>query len=338
MGYYRVANTAQALAALLDQADLPVAERLAGLDDALGLSEAGDLPLADLLALAESQAQHPDRRVVEQAMQVLRAARRLISPVDAADPAAQTAQAARTTTTAAGANGTGSAYIGQWQRAVGRRARALGWRPLPADTDDDRLLRTQLLPALAELGDDSALQTEARALTERWLTERSSLDAALRAAVLASAALRGDAPLFDALRAALANSSDRSERRDLLSALGHFKDPALAEQARMLLLDQALDIREAQWPLLRPQSADPAQHAGLLRFMQQRHADLVRRLGRNEPAWLPAHLNQACSDEDARRIDKVFAPQAAQFQGGARVLTQTLESVRLCAAWKAAAR
>ena len=326
VGYYRVATTAQALAALLAQADLPVAERLAGLDDGLGLSEAGDLPLADMLALAEVQAQHPDRRVVEQAMQVLSAARRLITP---GDPSGQTTPAAQTAS---------AAYSAQWQRAVGSRARALGWRPLPTDSDDDRLLRSTLLPALAELGDDSALQTEARALTERWLTEPSSLDAALRAAVLASAALRGDAALFDALRAALAGSSDRSERRDLISALGHFKTPALAERARALLLDEAIDIREAQWPLLRPQSADPAQFDGLLRFMQQHHADLVRRLGRDEPAWLPEHLDQACGEDDARRIDAVFAPFAKQFQGAARVLAQTLESVRLCAAWRAATR
>ena len=336
VGYYRVATTPQALAALMAQADLPVAERLAGLDDALGLSEAGDLPLADMLALAESQAQQPDRRVVEQAMQVLRAARRLIVPADAADQAAQTGSTlTATATTATTATLT---YTAQWQRALGQRARALGWRPLPTDTEDDRLLRTRLLPAVAELGDDIALQTEARALTERWLTERSSLDAALRAAVLAAAALRGDAALFDALRAALAASSDRAERHDLLSALGHFKAPALADRARMLLLDQAVDIREAQWPLLQAQSADPAQHAGLLRFMQQHHASLVRRLGRDEPAWLPAHFGQACSTDDARRIDAVFAPFAKQFQGGARALAQTLESVRLCAAWQAAAR
>ena len=314
------------------------------------MSEAGDLPLADMLALAESQARQPDRRVVEQAMQVLRAARRLIAPTATPGKPAKAAKAAESdepaepsepadsSPMADPASTAQAAYIAQWQRAVGGRARALGWRPLPTDTDDDRLLRSTLLPALAELGDDAALQAEARALAERWLTERSSLDAALRAAVLGSAALQGQAPLFDALRAALAASTDRAERRDLLSALGHFKAPALAERARLLLLDDSLDIREAQWPLLQPQSADPAQQAGLLRFIQQHHGDLVRRLGRDEPAWLPAHLNQACSEDDARRIDAVFAPQAAQFQGGARVLAQTLEAVRLCAAWRAAAR
>jgi alanyl aminopeptidase len=66
------------MAALMARPDLPVAERLAGLDDARGLSEAGDLSAAAMLALAESQATHADRRVVEQALVLLRAGRPLV--------------------------------------------------------------------------------------------------------------------------------------------------------------------------------------------------------------------------------------------------------------------
>ena len=312
VGYYRVAYGPQGLATLMAQPDLPVAERLAGLDDAMGLSEAGDLALSEMLAVAETQAGHADRRVVEQALVLLRSARRLLP-----------------------ANGQ-AAHADRVQRALGQRARALAWQARADDSDDDRLLRAALLPAVADLGDDTTLQAEAQRLTARWLLDRSSLDAALRPAVLGSAALAGDGPLFDALLAALKASGDRAERRDLLSALGHFRAPALAERARALLLDASIDIRESQWPLLDAQRADPAQTDGLLRFMQQHHAEVVKRLGRDEPAWLPAHLNQACSEEDARRINAVFAPHAGQFQGGARVLAQTLEAVRLCAAWRAA--
>ncbi len=314
LGYYRAAYPSPLTAALMARPDLPVAERLAGLDDARGLSEAGDLSAAAMLALAEAQAGHPDRRVVEQALTVLRAARPL---VDTAQPAQVAAYAAR------------------WQRAVGDRGRALGWQPQVGDSDDTRLLRADLVPALADLGADAGLRTEARALAGRWLADPGSLDAALRGAVLRSAALEGDADLFDALRAALARSSNRAERGDLLAALGSFRSPALAGRARDLLLEASLDIREVQRPVMSAHNADPLLRDGLLQFVQQHHAALAARLGPDVPAWLPGYFSRACSPGAAARIQAVFAPHAARYPGGQRALAQSLEAVRLCSAWKA---
>ena len=312
LGYYRPVYAAGGLAALLAQPDLAVAERLAALDDAQGLAEAGDLPLAEMLALADGQAGHADRRVVELAVSVLAAAGPLIAPANQAD------------------------YAARWQRALGQRARSLGWLPRPEDSEDDALLRASLLPRLAELGQDQALRGQALEITRRWLTERSSLPVAQREAVLQAAALAGDEALYEALQAALLASSDRPERQDLLLALGHFRDPALAGRARLLLLNPQLDIREARGPLMRAQATDAATRQDLLRFVQAQHGALVQRLGRDEPAWLPSPFARACSADEARQIEAVFAPLAARFQGGQRALAQALEAVRLCTAWRAA--
>ena len=89
-------------------------------------------------------------------------------------------------------------------------------------------------------------------------------------AVLQGAALGGDAALFDALQAALLASDDRNERHDLLAALGHFRAPALADRARALLLNPALDIRESRGPLMRAQARDTVTRAGLLGFVRFR--------------------------------------------------------------------
>ena len=47
-------------------------------------------------------------------------------------------------------------------------------------------------------------------------------------------------------------------------------------------------------------------------------------------------FGRACSADEARQIEAVFAPQAARFQGGQRALAQALEAVRLCTAWREA--
>ena len=313
LGYYRPVYAPGGLAALLAQPGLPVAERLAALDDAQGLAEAGDLALAVMLDIAEGQAGHADRRVVALAAAVLAAARPLIAPAGQAD------------------------YAARWQRALGPRARSLGWLPRPEDSEDDALLRASLLPRLAELGQDEALRGQALEITRRWLTERSSLPGAQREAVLQAAALAGDEAVYEALQAALLASSDRPERQDLLLALGHFRDPALAGRARQLLLNPQLDIREARGPLMRAQATDAATRQDLLRFVQAQHAALVQRLGRDEPAWLPSPFARACSTEEARQIEAVFAPLAPRFPGGQRALAQALEEVRLCTAWREAA-
>ena len=313
LGYYRPVYAPGGLAALLAQPGLPVAERLAALDDAQGLAEAGDLALAVMLDIAEGQAGHADRRVVALAAAVLAAARPLIAPAGQAD------------------------YAARWQRALGPRARSLGWLPRPEDSEDDALLRASLLPRLAELGQDEALRGQALEITRRWLTERSSLPVAQREAVLQAAALAGDEAVYEALQAALLASSDRPERQDLLLALGHFRDPALAGRARQLLLNPQLDIREARGPLMRAQATDAATRQDLLRFVQAQHAALVQRLGRDEPAWLPSPFARACSTEEARQIEAVFAPLAPRFPGGQRALAQALEEVRLCTAWREAA-
>ena len=312
LGYYRPVYAPGGLAALLAQPGLTVAERLAALDDAQGLAEAGDLPLAEMLDMAEGQASHADRRVVELAIDVLAAAQQLIAPANQAD------------------------YTARWQRALGERARSLGWLPRPDDSEDDALLRASLLPRLAELGQDEALRGQAVAITRRWLAERSSLPVAQREAVLQAAALAGDEALYEALQAALLAASDRPERQDLLLALGHFRDPVLAGRARQLLLNPQLDIREARGPLMRAQATDAATRQDLLRFVQAQHAALVQRLGRDEPAWLPSPFARACSTEEARQIEAVFAPLAPRFPGGQRALAQALEAVRLCTAWREA--
>lgn len=312
VGYHRTAYAGDGLARLVAAPGLSDAEALALLDDGRALHGAGELDTAALLGLIQALAGHARADLAEAALQALQR-------LDMLQPGA-------------GAERTERAQ--RWQRLFGDRARALGWLPRDGESEDLRLLRAQLLPALADAGDDAELRAQARRLAEAWLLDRASLPVALRAAVLQTAALDGDAGLFEALRAALRASEQRGERQDLLRALARFRQPALAERARELLLDPALDIRDSLGPLLRSQGEDAQLREGALAFVARHQAALVKRLGRDEPAWLPRLFASACSDDEARRLQAVFGPTARRYQGGELALARTLEAVQQCTAWR----
>ncbi|WP_284616879.1 M1 family metallopeptidase [Aquabacterium humicola] len=310
-GYYRVALAPEPLRRLLALPQLPAAEVLAGLDDAAALSQAGELPLADLLAMAESFARHPERLVVEQAAQVLLRAQPVAAALDA------------------------SATAARWQRAFGERARALGWLESPTDSEDQRLLRPLLVPLVANLGADGALRAAAAVPVQAWLRGERPPGERPGAALLATAAIDGDAALFDALLAEARRTRDAQERAELFSALGRFRAPALAQRARELLLDPTIDFQEVGPAVLAAHNETPVLRDGLLPFLSQRHEQLARRMGRDDPGWLPTYLDRACSSGDAERIERVFARHAPRYAGGTHTLAQTLEAVRQCVAWRA---
>lgn len=311
-GYYRTAYAADGLARLADPGvvgSLTVGELLALLDDAQGLHDAGEIDTRSAVALVQALAGHPRREVVD-------AAGTLLAHLK---PLAQTA-AQR------------SAYAARWQMAFGERARALGWQPRPADGDDEHLLRSQLLPWLADLGDDGALREQARALATAWLTDARVLRPDLRRATLSAAALDGDEALFDGLLALLRRSPERALRDDLLHALGHFRRPALAERARGLLLDPGVDIRESLEPLLRAQAADDTTRAAALDFVALRQAELTRRQGRDGPAAWPRLFAGGCSTAARRQLEVAFAKAMPRHLGGRIALQRALENVDLCTA------
>lgn len=314
-GYWRTVYGDDGLARLAAAPGLGTAEWLALLDDAIGLHDSGDLSSAQALALVQAAATQPSGEVVRAAMALLRHLHPMVGA------------------------GQRAAWAARWQSDFGDRARRLGWQPQPGDSDDDRLLRLALLPAVAVWGDDTALREQALRLAQAWLADRNSLGADLRVPVLSAAAHASGhgsgAALFQQLVAALQASTVRTERGDLLAALGAFRQPDLARQARAVLLQPQIDLRDSLWPLLRAQAADADSRPEVLAFVLREQAGLSARLGRPELLRLPGLFDTACSADEARRIDAGFQPAMGRVPGGRAALARTLETVRLCSAWRA---
>ena len=213
----------------------------------------------------------------------------------------------------------------------GARARALGLAPKQGEDEETRLLRPQLIGTVGDEGEDAPLAAGARQLSDAWLGNRAAVSAEMVPPVLALAAQHGDRVLFDKLRAALQSTQVRADRQRMLTALGQFRDPALAKDARELVLADNLDARET-FAILTAQSHDAATRAAADGFVKANFDALVKRMPRDSAAGFPALAVGFCDDEHLADAASFFKDRAPQFTGGRRRLSQSLEALRLCSA------
>jgi alanyl aminopeptidase len=148
------------------------------------------------------------------------------------------------------------------------------------------------------------------------------------APVLWTAAHEGDAALFDAF-VAEALKADRTDREHLLFALAAFREPALAQRALGLMLDERFDPREidelprvsAHWPTTRTVAWD---------YVKTHFDALTKRLSAETMSAYTALPAAFCDEAHRAEGQAFFAPRVASLPGGPRELEQSLEKASLC--------
>ncbi|WP_426754453.1 M1 family aminopeptidase [Myxococcus sp. Y35] len=315
-GYYHAVLRGDALERLTRHGGkgLSVAERRVLLDDAQALVASGDLAVARALALASRLMRPEDPDLV------MGAAALVASVRDDFVPRTSMANHAR--------------FV---QSLFGAQARRLGLLPRPDEGDDLRMLRPRLVWMVTQAGEDAHLRAEARKLALRWLEDRRSLPMDSAHAVLGAAAAGGDAALHLRLLEALRTTTERRERDLLLTALGGFHDAALARASLALLLVPEVDAREALPILFRQLEALPTR-AVAFDFLREHFEALRERLPRDIAPWLLSTGGFFCDAEHRKQFASFFEPHASAFEGGERILAQTLERVDLCIAQREALR
>jgi alanyl aminopeptidase len=219
-------------------------------------------------------------------------------------------------------------------RAVfGARARALGFAPKANENDDDQLMRRAVLRFAGR--EDSALAAEARGLALSWITDRKAVDPGMADTVLMIAAQTGDAVLFDAMLAEAKTTTDRLDRRNLMTALFSFSDPALANKGMALLLDPGFDARES-WTALRNSFYSNTTRRETHDFIMANFDALAKGVSRDSPGGWPHYASGSCSEKDRADVEAFWRDRIASYAGGKRDLEQSLESIELCVRLRAA--
>ena len=171
------------------------------------------MPLGKALALAPALARSPARQVVTKTMEI---------------------------TTGLEENLVAEDLLPRYRQYLldlyGGRARDLGWKSKPGESDDTRLLRPSLQGVVANQAEDPEAIAEAKKLALAWLDDHKAVEPDMVGVVLTIAARHGDRDLFDRMRAAAGKEKNESFRGNLLFSLGLFQDPEIIKVALPIVL------------------------------------------------------------------------------------------------------
>ena len=311
-GYYFGLYEGNLLNALLkdDAQVLTLPEKVALVGNLSSLTSNGKLPLGRALAVAPSLARDPDRQVVTKTMEITTSLQDNLVPDDLLPRYRQ--------------------YLVD---VYGGRARELGWKTKEGESEDARLLRPALLRVLANQGQDSELIAQAKKLALAWLDDHKAVDPDMVGVVLTTAARYGDRDLFDRMYAAAKKEKEENFRGNLLFSLGSFQDPEILKVALPIVLSDEFDSRESlnvlwgptQWRQTRDFAYD---------FVKQNWDRLIAKLPTDTGSYLPYVAGGYCDSQHRQDVENFFSGRSTKYTGGPRILTQVLESIDLCVAYK----
>jgi len=315
-GYYQVVYGEGLLAPLLADGGsaLSAAERLSVAGDVRAAFEMGLLDAADAMRLVEAFADDSERVVVEESIAL---ALKLYALVGEAE----------------------RPLWRDWVRDVfGERARKLGWLPQGGEDGETQLLRTALVPFVADDGEDEALLRRASELAGLWLADREAVPGSAAPTVLVAAASKADEKFVERLRAELHREEDRRRRSWILSALGGVEDEALARKTLEVVADESIDLRESLAALFGLSGAQTREAA--IAFVDENFDAITARMPdrgvRSAASTLPRVFAEGCGEDEAQRLEKTLGDRLAPFSGGPRAVKETAEAIRLCGALRGA--
>jgi len=311
-GYYRVLYQGDLLTDLLkDNARaLSLPEKVAIIGDIAALTSNGKMPLAKALALAPALAGDSARQVVTKTMNITAGLQENLVSQDLLP-----------------------VYRQYLLDLYGGRARSLGWKAKPSEEDDMRLLRPQVMGIVANQAEDPEAIAEAKRLALAWLDDHKAVDPDMVGIVLFTAARHGDRELFDRMRVAAKKETDEDFRGNLIFCLGAFQDPEIIKTAQSIVLTDEFDSRESQGILFAPaqmrQTRDLAYD-----FVKQNWNALIAKLPTDSGSFMPYIAGGYCDAEHRQDVENFFTGRSTKYTGGPRILTQVLEGIDLCVAYK----
>jgi aminopeptidase N len=308
-GYYRTAYSSEMLRAMAPRVstDLAPEERLSLLDDEWAMARTGRHSVADYLTLVAALGRERANGVIEEVASRLGFVREYL-----------TAGATRP-------------KVEAFTRSLLRPLfDELGFSSAPSEPDDRRALRAAVVAALGTIAEDPDVVSAARNAVDRSLAGHVEIEPTMAGAVIKTAAMHGDAALFDALAAAADRATDPDQHYRYLYALGDFRDPALVDRGLKRALSPQLRTQDTAIYLSRF-FANPDARDRAFAFLVENWPALEPKLTIFGGDTILVRSMAAFCDPQSRDSVKQFFTEH-KLPAAVRALDQTFETINNCIA------
>lgn len=139
-------------------------------------------------------------------------------------------------------------------------------------------------------------------------------------------------PFVDLLWAHFKVESDALLRQLMLGAMAHTDDPVAAAQMRERILSPELRDNEIR-SIFNGQMGREANRKATWEWTKSNMDAVLERFPTWRKGTLPSQFATFCTLPEAADLEQTFAPIIEQLESGPRYLANTLESIRLCAAF-----
>jgi aminopeptidase N len=311
-GYYRARYDKAELARLFSvKGALSEIERGSVVSDLDAASQSNALPLDDVLDLLPAVVADGSRASVESVTSLLQGI-----ATDDLPPAEQ------------------KAFARLVRRLFGARTRALGLDAKPGDSDDDRVVRPELIDLVGRMGADPDLRAQAKARAWAWLKGGAAPQPEVRRAVLSVALAAGDASLFEALHAQVKRETDQAVLDDLRTAMATYEEGGRRPFLE-LLAQGDFQMRDAT-PAFVGLMNEIGWSNAAFRFFAT-HPEVLPP-GRSDDAMFFLKLDTFCDASVMALADQKLRVAAKKMEGGETALDEGLARARECVARNAAQR
>jgi alanyl aminopeptidase len=309
VGYYRWSIPGAMYTSLAAQAGhaLDARERVGFLGNASALLRAGRLRGDDYVRVLESFASDPDPAVVGNVVAGLAIIRETFF-----------------------AEGQDAAFAPFVRRTLAPALQRFGAVKKNGEPETVTVLRPELLEALGDAGNDESVLTAMEAMARAYLADPASVEPSLADSAIALSAIRGDAKLFDVYRERFEAAKIPMERRRFLSALGNFRDPALADRALVYVFAGPLRPQEVL-VIPRTMGKVPAEQAKTFAWMTEHYDEIAKRLPPEFMVYMP-YFADGCSSARVDAAKTFFAEPAHAPPGTSKELARVAEAVGDCVA------
>ena len=211
----------------------------------------------------------------------------------------------------------------------------LGWSARPGEAGRQTLHRAWLIRRLALDAGDRAVLERAAALGRAYLGSDGKLHPEvvgpdLVRPALESAGRTGDGALFRTMLDRLQASEDSNVRTNLLLGLAQFRDPALAEQARNLAMQDVLRVNERGY-VVSGQVSSLELRPAAWRWVEEHFEAYAARMPNTYVQFL-AYAQGGCGEADAQDLQTSLGPRLQGYAGASYTLAKAVEKTRLCGA------